>query len=104
MPNNAFTPGKKANLRRMIKYQSVLNSKNTTETTECSCFADKKDNFNNNYNDSTQSENTRVSQILSSSLGGRITFGNRYIPYKTTFLGGIEGQPGGIPRPLRNKF
>ena len=104
MPNNAFTPGKKANLYRMIQYQSALNNKNETETKECSCFADKKNIFNNNYNDSLQPENTRISQILTSNLGGRLTFGNKYNPYRTTYLGGIEGQPGGSPRPLRNKF
>jgi hypothetical protein len=26
------------------------------------------------------------------------------VPAKITYLGGIEGQPGGIPRPPRNRF
>jgi hypothetical protein len=26
------------------------------------------------------------------------------MPAKITYLGGIEGQPGGIPRPPRNQF
>ena len=51
-----------------------------------------------------QSENTRISQILSRTLGGKITFGNLNNPVVINYLGGWEGQPNGIPRPLRNKF
>jgi hypothetical protein len=31
-------------------------------------------------------------------------YGNLYKPVPLNFLGGWEGQPGGSPRPLRNKF
>lgn len=51
-----------------------------------------------------QSENMRVASALSNNLGGRLTFGNLNTPLELTYLGGIEGQPGGIPRPPRNKF
>lgn len=52
-----------------------------------------------------QSTAMRQSQILSSTyLGGTVQFGNNGIPFRLNDLGGIEGQPGGTPRPLRNKF
>ena len=49
-------------------------------------------------------QNRRVSRILQSSLGGKVTYGifGELVPL--TFLGGIEGQPGGIPFPPRNQF
>jgi hypothetical protein len=31
-------------------------------------------------------------------------FGNNGIPFRITYLGGIEGQIGGSPKPLRNIF
>jgi hypothetical protein len=51
-----------------------------------------------------QSENMRVAAALTNNLGGKLTFGNLNVPAKLNYLGGIEGQPGGTPRPLRNKF
>ena len=43
-------------------------------------------------------------EVITSSLGGRITYGNFYTPVIINYLGGWQGQPGGTPRPLRNKF
>lgn len=51
-----------------------------------------------------QSENMRIASALSNNLGGRLTYGNLNTPLELTYLGGVEGQPGGLPRPLRNKF
>ena len=42
--------------------------------------------------------------LLSNNLRGRITFGNGGLPLQTNYLGGNEGQPGGSPKPLKNKF
>lgn len=68
------------------------------------CFQDKAIYANQAYNDPTQSNYIRVSHVLSAStLGGRTTFGNPNINY-ITYLGGSEGQSGGLPRPPRNKF
>ena len=47
----------------------------------------------------------RQSNILSSAyLGGTVQFGNGNAQYIINELGGTHGQPGGLPRPLRNKF
>jgi hypothetical protein len=68
------------------------------------CFQDKVIKNKTGYNDPTQSNYIRVSQLLNiSTLGGRTTFGNPNINY-ITYLGGTEGQPGGLPTPPRNKF
>ncbi len=49
-------------------------------------------------------QNRRISRILQSNVGGKVTYGlfGELVPL--TFLGGIEGQPGGIPFPPRNQF
>ena len=68
------------------------------------CFQDKVIQNKRGYNDPTQSNYIRVSHLLNAStLGGRTTFGNPNINY-ITYLGGSEGQNGGLPRPPRNKF
>ena len=59
---------------------------------------------NQPVNNIFQSENMRVASAITNNLGGRLTFGNLNTPAQLTYLGGIEGQPGGAPRPLRNKF
>jgi hypothetical protein len=41
---------------------------------------------------------------MTSTLGGRTVFGNNGVPISITYLGGVQGQSGGSPRPLRNKF
>jgi len=108
-----FTPGNKAHLRKLINYNAValfyknqneiaLNVTNVTE--DCTCFKQKANTNNQGYNDTMQTENQRISQILTGTLGGRTTYGDFGIARKLSYLGGVEGQPGGIPRPLRNKF
>ena len=56
------------------------------------------------YNSPLQTQANQVSQIITGTLGGKTTFGNFGVPANLTYLGGIEGQPGGSPRPIRNKF
>lgn len=118
--NNRFTPGNKANLRRFInkafvrQYYQAFNSTQTfdninnaddiTEGTLCSCIPPQANSIKQGYNDPSQTENLRIAQAITGTLGGRITFGNFYKPVSINYLGGWEGQPGGSPRPLRNKF
>ena len=69
----------------------------------CTC-ADVEFKTSQPVNNIFQSENMRVAAVISSTLGGKLTFGNLNTPAKLNYLGGIEGQPGGTPRPLRNNF
>lgn len=104
-------PGNLKHLRRLIDYNSKiafynLESKIVGENPDyfCDCFRDKVNRAKTGYNDPSQTSSERVAQITTNALGGRTTFGNLNIPAKITYLGGIEGQPGGIPRPPRNTF
>jgi len=118
--NNRFTPGNKANLRRYIAAQylrqyyqtfligqtfdNVLNSDDITQGSLCTCIPPQANAIKQGYNDPSQTENKRVARILTSTLGGRTTFGNRNGPVFINYLGGVYGQPGGTPKPLRNNF
>lgn len=118
--NNRFTPGNKANLRQYINksfirqyYQSFNNAQTydiittgsqLTNDALCGCIQQKANKVKQGWNDPSQTENTRISQAITGTLGGRITFGNNNKPAIINYLGGWEGQPGGQFRPLRNKF
>ena len=118
--NHRFTPGNKGNLRSFINkafikqyYQSfntsqtfdnINNVDEITESTLCGCIPQKFNTIKQGWNDISQTENNRIAQTLTRTLGGRITYGNFYKPVTTNYLGGWEGQPGGLPRPLRNMF
>jgi hypothetical protein len=87
-----------------------FNSCNVYEN--CQCIQEKVNQIKTGYNDPTQPQSFRVAQLATQRLGGRTTFGNEGLGLGigvnartyNTYLGGIEGQPGGSPRPLRNKF
>jgi hypothetical protein len=104
------TPGNKRHLKRLIDYNSKvvynLESKIVGGKSDyfCDCFKDKANFTKQGYNNPSQTTSERISQVTINTLGGRTTFGNYNVPAKITYLGGIEGQPGGIPRPLRNRF
>jgi hypothetical protein len=105
MPYNSYVPARKAHIRKLIEREN-LNIYNDSNLS-CECPQPEKIIENNQgYVESTISNNMRISQIISSNLGGRITFGNLNNNNNSfvSYLGGIEGQPGGVPRPLRNKF
>ena len=115
MSHQNFTPGSRPsnsrNLRRLIDYSSKiaffnLESKIVGSDPDffCECFKDKVNRVKQGYNDPSETSSQRIAQLTTSTLGGRTTFGNFNTPAKITYLGGIEGQPGGIPRPLRNQF
>jgi hypothetical protein len=93
---------KKKHLKRLIDYHSDISFLESKII--CHCFRDKINKTIQSYNDSTQSNSMRISDLVSSTLGGKTTFGNFNRPAKITYLGGIEGQSGGSPRPLRNRF
>jgi hypothetical protein len=125
-----FTPGRKGKLSKLLRNlyycqtkQQGLPFKNDdlTQTFEkyipecniyndCTCIQEKVNQIKNGYNDPTQPQSFRVAQLANQRLGGRTTFGNVGLGLGiganariSTILGGIEGQPGGSPRPLRNR-
>lgn len=118
--NNRFTPGNKANLRSFIykeyirqyyryfnitqTFDNINNADDISEGLLCGCIQQKANNVKQGWNDPSQTENTRISRAVTGTLGGRITFGNFNNPVPVNYLGGWEGQPGGIPRPPKNKF
>ena len=118
--NNRYTPGNKANLRLFMnkafirQYYQSFNTSQTyyiittgsklTNDDICGCIRQNANAVKQGWNDPSQSENTRISQAITGTLGGRITFGNNNKPAIINYLGGWEGQPGGQFTPLRNKF
>lgn len=105
--NFRFTPGNKANLRLFINRQIIKQFYNITkDEDQCSlgCLQTKSNLIKQGYNDPSQTENTRISQILTGTLGGKTMYGNFNRPVDINYLGGWEGQPGGSFKPPRNKF
>jgi hypothetical protein len=111
MTSLQFTPGKKAHLRKLLtnEYQRALIKLEGSLVGDdpnyfCQCFVDKVEkDSQGQYNNSQQSENMRISGVLKTYLGGRIKFGNTD-DARIRMFGGVEGQNGGIPATLRNKF
>lgn len=93
-----FIPGAKPSFKKIYTY-TIYNNYNT-----CQCIQEKVNTIKNAGNDPSQTENRRISQILSNNLGGKITWGNYGNPAVLNYLGRVEGQPGGSLAPLRNKF
>ena len=125
MASTCFAPGKKSTLKSFIKKQYLYqqyhsNNPNNNNNNEnnfytnsydvnliqntWSCISTEYKQKSQSYNDSTLTENNRISRLLTGTLGGKITYGSCNRPVKINYLGGWEGQPGGMPRQLRNKF
>ena len=118
--NNRFTPGNKGNLRLFINqafirqyyhkfnttqtFENINNADDITQGILCGCIQQRANEIKQGWNNPSQTQNSRVSQILTGPLGGKTTYGNFYKPVTINYLGGWEGQPGGTPIPLRNKF
>jgi hypothetical protein len=118
--NSRFTPGNKANLRAFLNksfirqyYQSfnishtfdVITTGSQLASDELGgCIQPQFNKIKQGWNDPSQTQNTRIAQAVTGTLGGKTTFGNFNKPVTINYLGGWEGQPGGLPRPLRNKF
>jgi len=116
--NNRFTPGNKANMRAFLnkafirqyyRYfnstqlnENINNGDGITEGDLCGCIQQRANKVQQGYNQPGLTNNMRISQLITSSLGGRVVFGNPN--NRIDELGGWEGQPGGSFKPLRNKF
>ena len=88
------------------QYINTTNNRLAANEIVCKCFKTKNNHTKKGFNENEMHvpDNIRISHLLSDNLGGRITFGNQGQPYPINYLGGIEGQPGGTAKPLRNKF
>lgn len=114
--NYRMTPGNKANLRSFLNklyiqhyYNNSINefiiSNDNGTATNCLCVKEQSNINNQGFINNTITNTSRISNILKSSLGGKINYGDfNNTPVKINYLGGWEGQPGGNQAPLRNKF
>ena len=104
-----FTPGKNSNSSKLIHYVAEYNAAfPNSPQLNCVCIPDKYDK-NTIGSDSPSiklSNNRRISQIITSSKGGRTQYGNFYLgqPLTINSLGRSEGMPGGSGTPPINKF
>jgi hypothetical protein len=111
-----FTPGNKSYAKRMINYNAVYNKLNANSlnynlqpNSKCGGCIGEIHNKNINGSDSPSSRlsyNTRISQIITTSLGGKTQYGNFYLgnPLNINCFGRVEGMPGGFGSPPINKF
>lgn len=118
--NHRFTPGNQGSnteLRRFMArhvletYQHNHDGDPQSNTVQSACdstfrcgqFSANK--LKQGYNDPSQTTADRISSMANLvSSKGRVTFGNANTPRPIMFNGGAEGQPGGSPAPLRNRF
>ena len=96
-----FTPGKKSKSAKLIYYTALYNEQNPNNNVTCQCIEDKYDKFVSQTNTPNTSNNSRLSQKISSARGGSTQFGNYYLgePLVLNYLGQI-----GNIIPPRNKF
>ena len=106
---NHFRPGGKTNTSRMINYVASYNALfPNSEQINCYCIPNKYDK-NTPGSDSPSSKvtyATKLSQIISSTKGGKTQYGNFYLgePLNINYLGRIQGMPGGSGSPPVNRF
>ena len=104
-----FTPGSSRNTSRMINYVAEYNAINpNSSSTSCLCIPNRYDK-NTPGSDSSSanvSYATKITQIIQSSKGGKIQYGNFYLgqPLNINYLGRMEGMPGGSGMPPINRF
>jgi len=112
-----FTPGNKSYAKRLINYNAVYNQLNSNSlnysltptyicTSGCINQIYNKDVFASNSVSNPVSYKTRISQIITSSLGGKTQYGNFYLgqPQNVNYLGRVQGMPRGYGSPPVNKF
>ena len=75
--------------RELLRLQSNLVSGGDSDYF-CECFQEKVDSHKSSYRNSEQSRSMRISDLVTTPLGGRTVFGQGYV--KPVIL------------PLRNKF
>ena len=111
-------PGKRSNMRKMIRYTAEYNafynylSKNNSNfnssynPAKCVCIPDNYVKYvvGSNSPSTRVSNNIRVAQIVNYSKGGRSEFGNFYLGQQLNlnYLGRMEGMPGGSGTPPTN--
>ena len=99
-----FIPGSKSGVKLTTLIKNIGLCQYCNLYQACQCIQQKVNQIKTGYNNPTQTEANRITQAITGTLGGRTTFGNFGVPANLTYLGGVEGQPGGSPHPLRNKF
>lgn len=105
-----FRPGGRKDTSRIIKYVSEYNRLYGDEgkINTCYCIPDKYDKNTPGSSSSSAkvSYATRIAQVISSTKGGNIQYGNFYLgkPLNINYLGRTEGMPGGSGMPPVNRF
>ena len=109
-----FTPGKKSNTGKIIRYIALYNaavaSHKNVQPLNCICSQDKYDkslSYAGSDSPSVRvSNNIRLSQIVNFYKGGKTQYGNFYLaqPLNVNYLGRMEGMPGGSGSPPKNTF
>jgi hypothetical protein len=100
MNKYSIPKGRKSSLKNLIYYQTYY------QNNSCNCIQPQKYLYSSNSATDLLPYNEKISQIILTSMGGRIHFGNFYLgkPPLTNYLGRYEGQPGGGGKPIRNSF
>jgi len=109
----SFMPGKRSNMRKMIRYTAEYNFYyNATNglfgynPSKCVCIPDNYVKYvvGSDSPSIKVSNNVRIAQIVNYSKGGKSQFGNFYLgqPLNINYLGRMEGMPGGSGSPPRN--
>jgi hypothetical protein len=103
-----FSPGGRTNSSKMISYVAEYNARFPNANIPCVCINNKYDKnvLGSDASSTKVSYNTRISQIVNFSKGGKTQYGNFYLgqPLQLNYLGRNEGMPGGGGKPPLNKF
>jgi hypothetical protein len=87
---------------------SKIKNKYVLDTVYCDCLTNKSVKYTgNSFNtNSNMSSNMRIAQIIKSTVGGKVVFGNSYLGElpKVNYLGRTEGQLGGSGSSPKNQF
>ena len=86
-----------------------INTSNlNTSNLNCVCVPDKYDKTTVGSDSPSLkiSNNMRIAQVITSSLGGKTQYGNFYLgqPLQLNYLGRNEGMPGGSGSAPKNRF
>ena len=103
-----FAPGGSTNSSRMINYVAEYNARFPDAKIPCACINNiyNKNVLGSDSSSTKVSYNTRISQIILFSRGGKTQYGNFYLgqPLQLNYLGRNQGMPGGGGSPPLNKF
>jgi len=102
-------PGNSSNTSRMIHYVAQLYALNPNGNySKYQCIPEKVDKKLSGSDSVSYriSNNTRISQLFQTSLGGSTQYGNFYLgqPLQLDYLGNAQGMPGGSGTPPKNTF